>query len=71
VLWARDLLEKNKPLKKNLRILAVSETMWKALNPIFFTPGFEMAEAGVGYVEGCPEGVRAGLRALKDVTFHT
>jgi len=71
VLWARDLLERNEQLKENLRCLAVNETMWKALNPLFFTPGFAIAEADVGNVDGCPEGVRAGLRALEDVRFHS
>lgn len=71
VLWARDLLETNGNLKENLRFLAVNETMWKALNPLFFTPGFAMAGPEVGYVERCPEGVRGGLRALEDVKFHS
>jgi hypothetical protein len=71
VSWARDLLERNVQLKQNLRSLAVNETMWKALNPLFFTPGFARAEAGVGYVEGGLEGVRAGLKALEEVRCHT
>ena len=71
VLWAKELFERSGQLKENLRYLAVNETMWKALNPLFFTPGFAMADAGGTYVDKCPQGVRGSLRALEGVKFHS
>lgn len=63
-------MEKNEQLMEKLKCLAVNKAMWKALNPLFFTPGFIIAEAGSGNAHGCPESVRAGLRAL-EVRFHS
>lgn len=71
ILWARDLLEKNEQLKSKLTSLAINEPMWKALNPVFFTPGFAMTQSGVAYVEECPEGARSVLKALEDLRFHS
>lgn len=71
ILWARDLLKRNEQLKSKLRFLAINETIWKALNPIFFTPGFAMMMSGIGYAGEFPEGVRSGLNALEDLKFHS
>jgi hypothetical protein len=71
VLWARDLLEQSDRLKSKLRSLAIDETVWKALNPVIFTPGFAMTLPGISFAGGCPEGVRGGLKALEDLKFHS
>jgi hypothetical protein len=60
-IWARDLLEKNEQLKTQLKFLAVEEKLWKSLNQIVFTPGWDMggSKSIIGY-----------LKALEDLRFH-
>jgi hypothetical protein len=71
ILWAKDLLENNDQLKSKLTFLAINETTWKALNPVFFTPGFAISQSGVGQIDSCSESVRVGLTALVDLKFHS
>lgn len=65
--WARDLLEKNEQLKKQLKFLAVKEKLWKELNEVELTPIPE--SSALGRVAAPKKAVYCGLKAIEDVRF--
>lgn len=67
--WARDLLEKNEQLKEKLKFLAVKEKLWNELNEVELTPLPEIHHPEKVVVP--KEGIVKGLKAIKNVQFHS
>lgn len=67
--WARDLLEKNEQLRKQLRCICVKETLWTALNKVATTPQWPSDNA-VAKDPTLPKAIRQTLEALVGVDFH-
>lgn len=66
---ARDLLEKNQQLQKQLRFLVVEEKLWKVLNPITFTPSPIISLSGLGVDDMKSRPITDYLEALENLSF--
>jgi hypothetical protein len=69
--WADDLLTKNEQLKENLKYLAISLQLWRAINPVYLDPGWDGGNVWPQLKVLTSRGVERSLKALKDVELHS